>query len=90
MAALKADTGAGPALALQAWAGKSRKSDSSRIVRWGRSLEWFSSVQFSSEAGQRLTEFCQENTLVIADILFQEHKRRLHVDITRWSGLKTD
>ena len=31
-----------------------------------------------NEAGQRLTEFCQENTLVIANILFQEHKRQLH------------
>ena len=30
-----------------------------------------------NEAGQRLIEFCQENTLVIADILFQQHKRRL-------------
>ena len=26
---------------------------------------------------QRLTEFCQENTLVIANTLFQQHKRRL-------------
>ena len=29
-----------------------------------------------NEAGQRLTEFCQENVLVIANILFQQHKRR--------------
>ena len=28
-----------------------------------------------SEAGQRLAEFCQENTLVIANTLFQQHKR---------------
>ena len=28
-----------------------------------------------NEAGQRLIEFCQENTLVIANILFQQHKR---------------
>ena len=28
-----------------------------------------------NEAGQRLTEFCQENALVIANILFQRHKR---------------
>ena len=28
-----------------------------------------------NEAGQRLTEFCQENTLVIANILFQQPKR---------------
>ena len=31
-----------------------------------------------NEAGQRLTEFCQENALVIANTLFQEHKRRLY------------
>ena len=31
-----------------------------------------------NEAGQRLMEFCQENTLVIADTLFQQHKRRLY------------
>ena len=31
-----------------------------------------------NEAGQRLTEFCQENALVIANIVFQQHKRRLY------------
>ena len=31
-----------------------------------------------NEAGQRLTEFCQENTLVIANTLLQQHKRRLY------------
>ena len=31
-----------------------------------------------NEAGQRLKEFCQENTLVIANTLFQQHKRRLY------------
>ena len=31
-----------------------------------------------NEAGQRLIEFCQENTLVIANIFFQKHKRRLY------------
>ena len=30
------------------------------------------------EAGQRLTEFCQENALVIANTLFQQHKRRFY------------
>ena len=30
-----------------------------------------------NEAEQRLTEFCQENALVIANTLFQQHKRRL-------------
>ena len=31
-----------------------------------------------NEEGQRLTEFCQENTLVVANTLFQRHKRRLY------------
>ena len=41
-------------------------------------------------ARQRLIEFCQENALVIANTLFQQHKRTLHVDITRWSTPKSD
>ena len=53
-----------------------------------------------NEAGQRLIEFCQENALVIANTLFQQHRRRLytwtsqektlHMDITRWSTAKSD
>ena len=35
-----------------------------------------------SEAGQRLAEFCQENTLVIANTLFQQHKRRFYTQIS--------
>ena len=31
-----------------------------------------------NEAGQRLIEFCQENAQVIANTLFQQHKRRLY------------
>ena len=31
-----------------------------------------------NEAGQRLIQFCQENALVIANTLFQQHKRRLY------------
>ena len=31
-----------------------------------------------NEAGQRPIEFCQENALVIANTLFQQHKRRLY------------
>ena len=34
-------------------------------------------LEVQNEAGQRLTEFCQENLLVIANTLFQQHKRRL-------------
>jgi len=36
-----------------------------------------------NEAGQRLIEFCQENTLVITNTLFQQHKRRLYT----WTSL---
>ena len=36
-----------------------------------------------NEAGQRLTEFCQENALVIANTLFQQHKRTLYT----WTSL---
>ena len=36
------------------------------------------SLGIQNEAGQRLTEFCQENALVIANTLFQQHKRRLY------------
>ena len=36
-----------------------------------------------NEAGQRLTEFCQENTLVIANTLFQQHNRRLYTWTSR-------
>ena len=43
-----------------------------------------------NEAGQRLIEFCQENALVIVKTLFQQHKRRLHMDITRWSTPESD
>ena len=31
-----------------------------------------------NEAGQRLTEFCQQNSLVIENTLFQQHKRTLY------------
>ena len=43
-----------------------------------------------NEEGQILIEFCQENALVIANTLFQQHKTRLYMDITRWSTSKSD
>ena len=43
-----------------------------------------------NEAGQRLIEFCQENAPVIANTLFQQHKKTLHMDTTRWSTPKSD
>ena len=35
-------------------------------------------LRVQNEAVQNLTEFCQENTLVIANMLFKQHKRRLY------------
>ena len=44
-----------------------------------------------NEAGQRLIEFCQENALVIASTLFQQHKRRLYTwtspDAQHWNQI---
>ena len=37
-----------------------------------------SGLGVQNEAGQRLTDFCQENALVIANTLFQQHKRILY------------
>ena len=37
-----------------------------------------SDLGVQNEAGQRLTEFCQENALVIENTLFQQHKRQLY------------
>ena len=39
-------------------------------------------VGVQNEPGQRLVEFCQENTLVVANTLFQQDKRRLY----RWTS----
>ena len=36
-------------------------------------------LRVQNEADQRLTEFCQENALVIANTLFQQHKRTLYI-----------
>ena len=50
---------------------KSRKSETPGITgKFGLGMR--------NEAGQRLIEFCQENALVIANTLFQQHKRRLY------------
>ena len=43
-------------------------------------------LEVQNEAGQRLREFCQENTLVIANTLFQQHKRSLYT----WTTPKSD
>ena len=43
-----------------------------------------------NEAGQGLIEFCQENALAIKKTLQTIQKKTLHMDITRWSILKSD
>ena len=42
------------------------------------------------EAGQRLIEFCQENTLIITNTLPTTQEKTLHMDIIRWSIPKSD
>ena len=48
-------------------------------------------LEVQNEAGQRLIEFCQEKSLVIANILFQQHKRRLYTwtspDSRQWNQI---
>ena len=45
---------------------------------WQSNVSAFEYAGIRNEAGQRLREFCQENALVIANTLFQQHKRRLY------------
>ena len=53
------------------WNAKSSKSRNTEVTgKFGLGVQ--------NEAGQRLIEFCQENALVIANTLFQQHKRRLY------------
>ena len=40
-------------------------------------------LEVQNEAGLRLTEICQENTLVLANTLFQKHKRRVYTWTSR-------
>ena len=50
------------------WNAKVRSQDIPGVTgKFGRGVQ--------NEAGQKLTEFCQENALAIANILFQQHKR---------------
>ena len=48
-----------------------------RFVLWSGGTGKFG-LGMQNEAGQILIEFCQENALVIANTLFQQHKRRLY------------
>ena len=63
------------------------KVGSQEIPRVTRKL----GLGIQNEAGQRLIEFCQENALVIAKHpLPTTQEKTLHMDITRWSTLKSD
>ena len=56
---------------IEDWSAKVRSQELSRVTgKFGLGVQ--------NEIGQRLTEFCQENPLVIANTLFQQHKRRLY------------
>ena len=59
---------------------KSRATWSNRQI-WPWSTNW---------SRANLTELCQEIALVIANTLFQQHETTPHMDITRWSVLKSD
>ena len=47
-------------------------------------------LEVQNEAGQRLIGFCQENAWVRAKTLPTTQEKTLHMDITRWSTLKSD
>ena len=53
------------------WNAKVGSQETSRVTgKFGLGMQ--------NEAGQKIIEFCQENALVIANTLFQQHKRRLY------------
>ena len=47
-------------------------------------------LRLQNEAGQRLTEFCQDNVLIMQRPLPATQEMNLHVDISRWSIPKSD
>ena len=58
-------------------------------VKFKRYLEKQANLALEYKKNQ-VKEFCQENALVIANTLFQQHEKALHMDITRWSTPKSD
>ena len=57
------------------WNGKVKSQEIPRVTgNFGLGIQ--------NDPGQRLIEFCQENALVIANTLFQQHKRRLYTWIS--------
>ena len=60
---------------IEDWNAKVKSQEISRITsKFGLGVQ--------NEAGQMLTEFCQENTLVTENTLFQHHKRCLYIWIS--------
>ena len=56
---------------IRVWNAKVRNQETPGVTgRFGPGVQ--------NEAGQRVIEFCRQNTLVIANTLFQQHKRRLY------------
>ena len=62
---------------------KSRKSRDT----WSNRQIWSWSTKWSRSKDNRV---CQENALVIANTLFRQHEKTVHMDITRWSTPKSD
>ena len=46
--------------------------------------------EYKVKQEKRLTKFCQESALVIANTLFQKQEKILHMDIITWSIPKSD
>ena len=56
---------------LNSWGAELESQELPRVIgKYGLGVQ--------NEAGQRLTEFCQENILVIANAVFQQQRRRLY------------
>ena len=47
-------------------------------------------MEYKTKQVETLSEFCQENVLVIANTLPTTEEKTLHMDITRWSTPKSD
>ena len=60
-----------------------------RVLKWGAiafpeetpGVTGKFDLGIQNEAGQRLTEFYQQNVMMVANTLFQQHKRRLYTRI---------
>ena len=58
--------------------------------KWSHWVAGKFGLGIQNETGQRLTDFCQEKALVIANTRFQQQEMTLHMNITRWSTPKSD